>query len=121
MLCTVGRFVLSSRIPTVFDIIPLELFRFRNSRYSVTSCSFSCSVCPLLFSFSYSNVKVKNGRGVLHSIPSVFMLRYGKQFGSPMTQHIGSSAVRLGTLQARDTGSSMFCIIITLLIIKLLD
>jgi hypothetical protein len=53
----VGRFVLNSRIPTVLDIIPLELFRFRNSRYSVSSCS----VCPLSFSFSYSNVKVENG------------------------------------------------------------
>ena len=51
--------VLIFRIPTVFDIIPLELVRFLNSRYSVSSCSFSCPVLPL--SFSYSNVKVENG------------------------------------------------------------
>ena len=57
MLCTVGRyFVLIFRIPTVFDIIPLELVRFRNSRYSVSSCSFSCPACP----FSLSHFKCKS-------------------------------------------------------------
>ena len=54
-------FVLIFRIPTVFDIIPLELVCFRNSRYSVSSCSFLCPALPLSFSFSYSNVKVENG------------------------------------------------------------
>ena len=58
MLCTVGRyFVLNFRIPTVFDIIPLELVRFRNSRYSVSSCSFSCPACPLSLSLSYFKCK----------------------------------------------------------------
>ena len=58
MLCTVGRyFVLNFRIPTVFDIIPLELVRFRNSRYSVSSCSFSCPACPFSFSLSYFKCK----------------------------------------------------------------
>ena len=46
--------VLIFRIPTVFDIIPLELVRFRNFSYSVSSCSFSCPALPLSFSFSYS-------------------------------------------------------------------
>ena len=54
-------FVLIFRIPTVFDIIPLELVRFRHSRYFVSSCSFSCPALPLSFSFSYSNVEVENG------------------------------------------------------------
>ena len=58
MLCIVGRyFVLNFRIPTVFDIIPLELVRFRNSRYSVSSCSFSCPACPLSLSLSYFKCK----------------------------------------------------------------
>jgi hypothetical protein len=50
--------VLIFRIPTVLDIILLELVRFRNS---VSSCSFSCPTLPLSFSYSYSNVKVENG------------------------------------------------------------
>jgi hypothetical protein len=53
--------VLVFRIPTMFDIIPLELVRFQNSRYSVSSYSFSCPALPLSFSYSYSNVKVENG------------------------------------------------------------
>ena len=58
MLCTVGLYsVLNFRIPTVFDIIPLELVRFRNSRYSVSSCSFSCLACPLSLSLSYFKCK----------------------------------------------------------------
>ena len=54
--------VLIFRIPTVFDIIPLESVRFRNSRYSVSSCSFLCPTLPLSLSlsFSYSNVEVEN-------------------------------------------------------------
>jgi hypothetical protein len=50
--------VLIFRIPTMFDIILLELVRFQNS---VSSCSFSCPTLPLSFSYSYSNVKVENG------------------------------------------------------------
>jgi hypothetical protein len=46
---------------TKFDIILLELVRFWNSRYSISSCSFSCPVLPLSLSFSYSNVEVENG------------------------------------------------------------
>ena len=58
MVCTVGRyFVLNFHIPTVFDIIPLELFRFWKSRYSVSSCSFLCPACPLLLSLSYFKCK----------------------------------------------------------------
>ena len=58
MLCTVGRyFVLNFRIPIVFDIIPLELVRFRNSRYPVSSCSFSCPACPLSPSLLYFKCK----------------------------------------------------------------
>ena len=51
-------FVLIFRIPTVFDIIPFELVRFRNS---ISSCLFSCPALPLSLSFSYSNVEVENG------------------------------------------------------------
>ena len=50
-------FVLIFRISTVFDIIPLELVRFRNYRYSVSLCA----ALPLSLSFSYSNVKVESG------------------------------------------------------------
>ena len=46
-------FVLIFRIPTVFDIIPLELVRFRNSQYSISSCSFSCPALLLSLSFSH--------------------------------------------------------------------
>ena len=53
--------VLIFRLPTVFNVIPLELVCFRNSRYSVSLCSFSCPALPLLLLFSYSNVKVENG------------------------------------------------------------
>jgi hypothetical protein len=52
--------VLIFRIPTVFDIIPVELVHFRNSSYSVSSCSFSCPALPLSLLFSYSNIKVEN-------------------------------------------------------------
>ena len=51
--------VLIFRIPTVFDIIPLELVRFWNFWYSVSSCSFSCPALPLSFSFSYSKCRSK--------------------------------------------------------------
>ena len=53
--------ILIFHVPTVFDIIPLELVRFRNSRYSVSLCSFSCPALPLLLLFSYSNIEVENG------------------------------------------------------------
>ena len=46
-------FVLIIRIPTVFDIIPLELVRFQNSRYFISSCSFSCPALLLSLSFLY--------------------------------------------------------------------
>jgi len=58
-------------IPTVFDIIPLELVRFRNFWYSVSSCSFSCPALPLSFSFSYSNVEVENGWEVFRPFSSL--------------------------------------------------
>jgi hypothetical protein len=41
----------------VFDINPLELVRFRNSRYFVSSCSFSCPALPFSLSFSYFKCK----------------------------------------------------------------
>jgi hypothetical protein len=69
-LCPTDQYsVLIFRILTVFDIIPLELVRFRNSRYSVSSCLFSCLALPL--SFSYSNVKVENGREVFRPFSSL--------------------------------------------------
>ena len=46
-------------IPTVFDVIPLELVRFQNYRYSISSCSFAYPALPLSLLFSYSNVEVK--------------------------------------------------------------
>ena len=52
--------ILIFRIPTVFDIILLELIRFRNSRYSISSCLFSCLALQLSLSFLYSNVEVEN-------------------------------------------------------------
>jgi hypothetical protein len=48
-------------IPTMFDMIPLELVRFRNSRYFISSCS--CPALLLSLSFSYSNVEVKTVEG----------------------------------------------------------
>jgi hypothetical protein len=54
-------FILIFRIPTVFDIVSLELVRFRNSPYSVSSCSCSFSYPALPLSFLYSNVEVENG------------------------------------------------------------
>ena len=62
----------------MFDIIPLELVRFRNSRYSVSSRSFSCPALPFLLSFSYSNVKVENNLGVFRPFPTVFILKFDK-------------------------------------------
>jgi len=74
-LATTGRYsVFIFRIPTVFDVIPLELVRFRNTRFSVSSRSFSCPALPFSFSFSYSNVKVENSWGVFRPFPSVFIL-----------------------------------------------
>jgi hypothetical protein len=59
-LSPTGRYsVLSFRISTVFDVNPLELVRFRNSRYFVSSCSFSCPVLPFLLSFSYFKCKIR--------------------------------------------------------------
>ena len=49
-----GRYsVLSFRISTVFDIDPLELVRFRNSRYFVSSRSFSCPALSFAFVFVF--------------------------------------------------------------------
>ena len=76
-LATTGRYsVFIFRIPTVFDVIPLELVRFRNTRFSVSSRSFSCPALPFSFSFSYSNVKVENGWRVFQLFPTVFILSY---------------------------------------------
>jgi hypothetical protein len=65
-------FRINFRMPTVFDIIPLELVRFRNYQYSASSCSFSCPALPLSFSFSYSNIKVENNLEVFRPFPTVF-------------------------------------------------
>jgi hypothetical protein len=67
--------VLIFHIPTVFDIIPLELVRFWNFWYSVNSCSFSCPTLPLLFSFSYSNVEIENGWEVFRPFSSLLVVR----------------------------------------------
>jgi hypothetical protein len=70
-----GRYsVLNFRIPTVFNIISLELVRFRNSRYSIGSRSFSCPALSFLLSFSHTNVKVENGRRVFRPFLTVFIL-----------------------------------------------
>jgi hypothetical protein len=62
LLCIVDRyFILNFHILTMFDIISLELVRFRNSRYSISSCSFSYSALPFLLLFSYSKIKLENG------------------------------------------------------------
>jgi hypothetical protein len=45
--------VLSFRISTVFDINPLELVRFYNSWYFVSSRSFSCPALSFSLLFSY--------------------------------------------------------------------
>ena len=87
MLCTLGRyFVLIFRILTVFDIIPLELVRFQNSRYSVSLCSFSCPACP--FSLSLSYFKCKN-RKRLRSFSSstVFILNHSTLYPQHGTAH----------------------------------
>jgi hypothetical protein len=51
-------FCINFCIPTVFDIIPLELVRFLNS---VSLCSRSCSILPFSLSFLHSNVEVIGG------------------------------------------------------------
>jgi len=65
------NFVLIFRISTVFDIIPHELVRFRNSRYSVSLCSFLCPALSLSLSFSYSNVEVENSEEVFRPFSSL--------------------------------------------------
>jgi hypothetical protein len=53
-----GRYsVLSFRISTVFDINPLKLVCFQNSRYFVSSRSFSYPALPYLLSLSYFKCK----------------------------------------------------------------
>jgi len=59
------------RISTVFDIIPHELVRFRNTRYSVNSCSFLCLALLHSLSFSYSNVEVGNSEEVFGPFSSL--------------------------------------------------
>ena len=62
--------VLIFRIPTVLDIIPLELVHFRNSQYPVSSCSFSCPPLPLLlFVFVFKC----RSRKRLRDFPTVFI------------------------------------------------
>ena len=69
---TVGRyFVLNFCMPTVFDIIPIELVRFRNTE---SSFSFSFPAILFLLSRSYSNIKVENNRGVFRPFPIEFIL-----------------------------------------------
>ena len=55
----------------MFDIIPLELVRFRNSRYSVSSHSFLHLALLLLLSFSYPNVEVENSEEVFQPFSSL--------------------------------------------------
>jgi hypothetical protein len=50
-------FILSFHISTVFYINPFELIHFRNSRYFVSSRSFSYPALPFSFLFSYFKCK----------------------------------------------------------------
>ena len=71
-LWTVGRyFALNFRVPTVFDIIPIKLVRFRN-----TESLFSISFPAIWFSLScsYSNINVENNRGVFRPFSTEFIL-----------------------------------------------
>jgi len=70
---TYWYFVLSFRISTVFDINPIELVRFQNSRYFVSLCSFSCPTLPFSFSFSYFKYK---SRKQFRSFSTVFILTW---------------------------------------------
>jgi len=61
--------VLIFHIPTVFNIILLELARFRNFWYSISSCP----TLPLSLSFSYSNVEVENSWQVFRPFSSLLL------------------------------------------------
>ena len=70
-LWTVGRyFVLNFRMLTVFEIIPIELVHFRNTKNSF-QFSFSAISFPLLC--SYSNINVKNNREVFRPFLTEFI------------------------------------------------
>ena len=78
--------VLSFRISTVFDINPLELVCFRNSRYFVSSCSFSCPALPFSLSFSYFKCKSENNLGVFRPFPTVFILGWDRAAAAALIQ-----------------------------------
>ena len=64
-------FILIFRISTMFDIIPLELVRFRNSQYFRKFVFVFMSGLPLSLSFSYSNVEVENSEEVFQPFSSL--------------------------------------------------
>ena len=69
-LGSTGRcFRFAFRIPTVFDMFPIELVRFR---YPVSSFSCSFPTFPNSISFSYWNVKVKTVLGLSRPSSTAF-------------------------------------------------
>jgi hypothetical protein len=75
--------VLSFHISTVFDINPLELVRFRNSRYFVSSRSFSCPALPFLFSFSYFKCKSRKQFRSFSTVSDRFHHKWWKELSIP--------------------------------------
>jgi hypothetical protein len=75
----------------------VRLVRFRNSRYSVSLRSFSCLALPFSLSFSYSNVKVKNGWGVFWPFSSLSSTttQYSELQRRPNNIYKGGKKVRL--------------------------
>ena len=113
MLCTVGRyFVLNFRIPTVFDIIPLELVRFRNSRYSVSSCSFSCLACPLSLSLSYFKCKSRKRFTYFSTVFyfSTFNLKYS-EFKIRFKPNLANCTGHTAQLQAAHHAAAFFLLV----------
>ena len=73
-LGTIGWYsVLSFCILTVFDINLLELIHFRNYRYFVSSCLFSCPTLSFLLLFSYFKYKNRK-KEVFQLFLTVFIL-----------------------------------------------
>jgi hypothetical protein len=64
--------VLLFRIPTVFDLLPIESVRFRIYCYPASSFSFLFPTFPNSISFPYSNVKVKTILGLSRPSSTAF-------------------------------------------------
>jgi hypothetical protein len=76
--------VLLFRIPTVFDLLPIESVRFRIYCYPASSFSFLFPTFPNSISFPYSNVKVKTILGLSRPSSTAFNLN-GETRGDPWT------------------------------------